>query len=323
MKLKVSSVVAVIAIVLAVDAHAAEAPPRGFADAVLGRWDLTVKGPDGDYPSWFEIRLRKETELMAGFVGKAGSLRHASSVTYTDDRLQVRVPAQWEQGGVGELVFYGKLEGDRLVGQTRLGDGERYNWIAVRAPLLADRTVREWGEPLALVGDGLSGWRPRFAQHAGCWNVEDGILSATPPCVDLITEAGFDDFRLELELRYPPGSNSGVYLRGRYEVQIQDDRGLAVDPLRIGGLYGFIAPQTNAAGRPNEWQLMTIELIGRRVTVSLNGTEVISRREIPGITGGALDSDEGSPGPIMLQGDHGPIEFRNIVITPGYRTERP
>ena len=106
-------------------------------------------------------------------------------------------------------------------------------------------------------------------------------------------------------------------------MQIQDARGLAVDPLRIGGLYGFIAPQTNAAGRPNEWQLMTIELIGRRVTVSLNGTEVISRREIPGITGGALDSDEGSPGPIMLQGDHGPIEFRNIVITPGYRTERP
>ena len=142
------------------------------------------------------------------------------------------------------------------------------------------------------------------------------MLRATPPCVDLLSAARYDDFRLRLEFRYPRGSNSGLYLRGRYEVQIQDDRGKAPDPLRSGAIYGFIAPRVNAAGRAGEWQSLAIELLGRRVTVSLNGVAVISHREIPGITGGALDSDEGSPGPLMLQGDHGPIEFRNIVITP-------
>ena len=65
-----------------------------------------------------------------------------------------------------------------------------------------------------------------------------------------------------------------------------------------------------------EWQTFDITLIGRRVTVVLNGRTIIADRVIPGITGGALDSNEGEPGPILLQGDHGPVEFRRIVITP-------
>ena len=132
-----------------------------------------------------------------------------------------------------------------------------------------------------------------------------GVLAATPPCVDLVTDATFRDFRLHAELRFPPGSNSGIYLRGRYEVQIQDDAGKALDPLRMGGVYGFIAPSVDAARAAGEWQTLDVELVGRRVTVVLNGTTIIEAQEIPGITGGALDSDEGAPGPIMLQGDHG------------------
>ena len=85
----------------------------------------------------------------------------------------------------------------------------------------------------------------------------------------------------------------------------------------MGGIYGFIAPTADAAAPAAEWQAYDIRLVGRVVTVRLNGVEIISSQEIPGITGGALDSNEGSPGPLMLQGDHGPIEFRNIVITPG------
>lgn len=318
MKPDLSRVFPLLAIVLASITFAAEPPPRGFADSVLGRWDLTVKGPDGtDYPSWIEIRLRTEAQLMAEFVGRFGSKRHASAVSFADDRLQVRIPLQYERGG-DELVFDATLDGGRLSGQVRIDDGQSSDWIGTRAPALARTTVSEWGEPVELIGDGLSGWSPRFPQHAGCWSVDNGILSATPPCVDLVSDAQFDDFRLTFEFRYPAGSNSGVYLRGRYEVQIQDDLGKAIDPLRIGGLYGFIAPQSNAAAEADTWQLMEIELIGRRVTVSLNGAEIISRREIPGITGGALDSNEGSAGPLMLQGDHGPIEFRKLVITPGY-----
>ncbi len=294
--------------------QAADDPSPGFADPVLGRWDLTVDGPDGDYPSWLEIRLRTECSLMGEFVGRSGSRRYARSVDYSDGQLEVRIPTQYEAGA--ELVFTGTLADGRLAGTTRTDDGPALAWSGVRAPLLHRTGPAEWGERLPLIGDGLAGWRPRFAEHPGCWTVRDGVLAATPPCIDLVSDTLFDDFRLELEFRYPPGSNSGVYLRGRYEVQIQDDRGKAVDPLRLGGIYGFIAPAENAAGVPGEWQSMEVLLIGRRVTVAINGTEIIRDTEIPGITGAALDSDEGSPGPLMLQGDHGPIEFRNIVLTP-------
>jgi hypothetical protein len=120
--------------------------------------------------------------------------------------------------------------------------------------------------------------------------------------------------RLHAEFRIPPGGNSGIYLRGRYEVQIQDDAGKALDPLRMGGIYGFIAPSVDAARAAGEWQTLDVELVGRRVTVALNGTTIVDGQEIPGITGGALDSDEGAPGPIMLQGDHTAVEFRNLTI---------
>ena len=306
--------VTVLALLL-MDITSAAAAEPGYADSVLGRWDLTVQGQDGEYPSWFEIRLRTERELMAGFVGRFGSMRHASAVRFSDDALEVRIPPQYETGD-DELVFTGTLTDGQLAGSVRTSDGETLAWTGVRAPALVRTGVQRWGEPVELLADGLSRWRQRSDQHPGCWTVQDDVLQATPPCVDLITEARFDDFRLQLEFRYPSGSNSGVYLRGRYEVQIQDDRGKAVDPLRIGGLYGFIAPSENAARAPDEWQTMDITLSGRRLTVLLNDIEIISNREIPGITGGALDSDEGSAGPLMLQGDHGPVEFRNIVLTP-------
>ena len=120
-----------------------------------------------------------------------------------------------------------------------------------------------------------------------------------------------------MEFRYPRQSNSGVYLRGRYEIQIEDSHGEEPDSHRIGGVYGFLTPSVNAAKEPGEWQTLEAVLVGRTVTVVLNGERIIDRQAIPGITGGALDSDEGSPGPIMLQGDHGQVEFRKLTLTPG------
>ena len=284
------------------------------SDAVLGRWDITVEGDDGTYPSWLEVRLRTETQLMAQLVGRFGSARYASAVTYDNEELMVRVPVQYESG-TDDLVFTGARRGNDLVGMVKVS-GKLLAWRGVRAPSLLRAAEPEWGEPVSLIGGDLSGWRMRNDQHTNCWSVEDGVLSATPPCVDIITVSEFEDFRLHLEFRYPPESNSGVYLRGRYEVQIQDDYGKALDALRLGGVYGFIAPVV-AAGKPaGEWQTYDIELVGRTLTVIMNGVEIISRQIVPGITGGALDSNEGMPGPLMLQGDHGPIEYRNVVITP-------
>ncbi len=305
---------AAAALLCAASGASAQPPPPGFAEALLGRWNLTIEAADGAYPSWLEVRLRTETELMARFVGRFGSARYVSDIDYVADRVTLRVPVQYERD-VDALRFEGTVRGDRIEGTTLAAGGAAVRFTATRAPALAPPQRPRWRPAVPLVnGRDLTGWAPRSAQHEGCWRVEGEVLSATPPCVDLVTEAAFRDFRLHAELRFPPGSNSGVYLRGRYEVQIQDDAGKALDPLRMGGVYGFIAPVANAARSAGEWQTLDVELLGRRVTVVLNGTTLIEAQEIPGITGGALDSNEGEPGPIMLQGDHGAIEFRNLTI---------
>ena len=131
-----------------------------------------------------------------------------------------------------------------------------------------------------------------------------------------MTDQLFNDFKLHIEFRYPKDENSGVYLRGRYEVQIADNKGKEPLSIYLGGVYGFLSPTEMMAKDAGEWQSYDITLVGRLVTIAVNGKTVICSQNIPGITGGALDSHEGEPGPIMLQGDHGAIDFRNIVITP-------
>jgi len=297
-------------------AQPAEPPVPGFADSLLGRWDLTVQGTDGAYPSWLEVMLRKETELMGRFVGRSGSNRHVSEITYRDGDLFVRVPVQYERNKT-DLILKGRLTGDRLEGTTEGADGVTLKWSGVRAPSLHRDAPPRWGTAIELFnGKDLAGWKLRNTTKGACWSVVDGALTNAPPCIDIITERAFADFKLHVEFNIVPKSNSGVYLRGRYEVQIQDDVGKAMDSLRMGGVYGFLRPATNASGRPGEWQTYDITLVGRRATVVLNGRTIVQDAEIPGITGGALDSDEGSPGPLLLQGDHGKIAFRNVVLTP-------
>jgi hypothetical protein len=296
---------------------ATQTPAPGFADALIGRWDMTLDGRDGAYPSWLEVRLRTERELMGRFVGRVGSARYVSDIDYAAGRVTLRVPVQYESD-IDVLRFEGALRDDRIEGTTLAADGTAVRFTATRAPALVPASRPRWRAAMPLAnGRDLAGWTPRGAEHAGCWRVRDGVLAATPPCVDLVSDATFDDFRLHAELKFPAGSNSGVYLRGRYEVQIQDDAGKALDPLRMGGVYGFIAPSVAAARPAGEWQTLDVELVGRVVTVVLNGTTIVLAQEIPGITGGALDSNESLPGPIMLQGDHGPIEFRNLTIARG------
>jgi hypothetical protein len=295
---------------------AAQSPQPGFAEQVLGRWDLTVQGPDGPYPSWLEVMLRKEIELMGRFVGRFGSMRHLTQIEYRNGELLFRVPVQYEQNS-SDLVFKGVLTGDKMEGTTQDADGKSLTWTGTRAPDLRRGGLPKWGRPIQLFnGRDLTGWKLRGNNRVNCWSVSNATLTNNVPCVDIISDKEFTDFKLHVEFNIVAKSNSGIYLRGRYEVQIQDDLGKTSDSLRMGGLYGFLRPSVNASGRPGEWQTYDITLIGRRLTVALNGKSILNNEEIPGITGGALNSDEGAPGPIMLQGDHGKIAFRNIIITP-------
>lgn len=292
------------------------AQTAGFADAVLGRWDITVQTADGTtYPSWMEIRLRKENELMASFVGRFGSMRYASRVQYTNGQLTVTIPAQYESAPK-ELVFTGKLEGETLTGTTVNETGQTIQWTAKRAPALTPAKI-SWGKPIQLFnGKDLTGWKQRNNNNPNCWSVADGLMTNKTPCADIVSEQKFTDFKAHIEFQVPKNGNSGVYLRGRYEVQISDGFNQVLDSLRMGAVYGWLKPLTNAAKAPGEWQTLDITLIGRKVTVVFNGQTIIDNETIPGITGGALDSDEAAPGPIMLQGDHTKITYRKVEITP-------
>jgi hypothetical protein len=159
----------------------------------------------------------------------------------------------------------------------------------------------------------MKGWK---AMGPNQWIVENGVLRSLKSGSNLVSEQTFTDFKLHVEFRYEKGSNSGVYLRGRYEVQIEDDKGKEPWKGYLGAVYGFLTPSVMAAKDAGEWQKYDITLVGRMITVVANGITIINNQEIPGITGGAIDNKENEPGPIMFQGDHGPIDFRNIVITP-------
>ena len=146
--------------------------------------------------------------------------------------------------------------------------------------------------------------------------MEDGILKSPKSGSNLVTDEKFTDFKLHVQFKYPEGSNSGIYLRGRYELQIADNKGLEASDIYFGGIYGHLTPNENMAKSAGEWQEYDITLIGRRVTIVANGKTIISDQNIPGMTGGALDNDEAAPGPLLIQGDHGPVEFRAIEIVP-------
>ena len=134
---------------------------------------------------------------------------------------------------------------------------------------------------------------------------------------DLVNDGKYQDFKLHVEFNCDPNSNSGVYLRGRYEVQIETDSVSEPPSHHTGGVYGFLAPTPELPRKSGVWQTYDITLIGRMITVVQNGQTVIDNQEIPGITGGALDSHEELPGPIYLQGgEKNHVAFRNIVLTP-------
>jgi hypothetical protein len=289
----------------------------GFADAVLGRWDITVQAADGtNYPSWLEVRLRKENELMASFVGRFGSMRYASKAQYSNGQLTIAIPAQYE-AAPKELVFTGKLEGENLVGTVGDEKGNPIQWTGKRAPALTPAKTVAWGKTIQLFnGKDLTGWKQRNNNHPNCWSVVDGLMTNKTPCADIISEQKFTDFKAHIEFQVPANGNSGVYLRGRYEVQISDGFNQVLDSLRMGAVYGWLKPAVNAAKKPGEWQSLDITLIGRKVSVVFNGQTIIDNETIPGITGGALDSDEAAAGPIMLQGDHTKVQYRKVEITP-------
>ena len=184
----------------------------------------------------------------------------------------------------------------------------------------------KFGKPIDLFnGKNLKGWELLDPNAINGWTIVDGVLFNNPvqkegeahiPYGNLRTTETFEDFKLSLEVNVPAGSNSGVYLRGIYEIQVLDSYGKPLDSHNMGGLYSRITPSEAAEKPAGEWQKMEMTLYKRHLTVVLNGKTIIDNEPVKGVTGGALTSDEFIPGPLYLQGDHGEVSYRNIVLTP-------
>lgn len=284
--------------------------------AYLGRWDLTLKAADREYPSWLELR-EENGQLKADYTGRWGNPRPLPSAELTNGKLKFVSPKE-EEDSKHDLVFEGALSGRTLSGTLIGPDDKAWSWSGRRASSLKRSGAPNWGTPVALFnGKDLSGWHEQKAGATPAWKVENGELVTPGNGPELINDSKFEDFKLHVEFNCGPESNSGVYLRGRYEVQIETDSANDPPSQRLGGVYGFLAPSPEPARTPDKWQTYDITLVGRMITVVLNGTTIIDNKEIPGLTGGALDSHEELPGPIYLQGsEKGHVRFRNINITP-------
>jgi hypothetical protein len=315
---------AVLAITCFWSCDAAGAGPGPAASSVslqpfLGRWDITINTPSGQVPSWLDL-YEQSGALKATMTGRWGNARPLPQVSVSNGTLTFVDPKE-EEGAKSDMIFHATLKNGKLVGDANGPDGAPWTWVAVRAPSLIRSGTPQWGASISLFnGENLDGWHefnPSYAPQPGHWTVVDGEIVSPGNGPELVSNRKFQDFKLHVEFKNGPESNSGVYLRGRYEVQIENESADEPPSHHTGSVYGFLAPQPELPRVTGKWRTYDVTLIGRRVTVALDSVTVIENKEIPGLTGGALDSHEGEPGPIYLQGsERGHVYFRNIVIRP-------
>jgi Domain of Unknown Function (DUF1080) len=280
---------------------------------LVGRWDLTIVSSKGTYPSWIEVS-QKGGQSQVRIVGQVASAHPAHDVRLQGSHLTF-ASSEWF-GHEIPVTWKMRLDGGKLKGTQARGDGVNGNLTGERAPALDRKPPSGWFEPEALFnGKDLSGWEADGPENH--WKAENGELVNQSAGANIRTTRKFEDFKLHIEYNCPDRGNSGVYLRGRDEVQVEYEAGDANDKLHgMGSIYGFIAPAVEVPRRPGTWESYDITLVGRHVTVVRNGVTTIDNQEIPGITGGAIDSHEGEPGPLYIQGDHtGGMKYRNIRIS--------
>ncbi len=314
---------------------AAAAGLSAYADnQYVGYWALTIPGGG---PGWLWI-TQEEGALDAGILWGGGSVKPVSSVKVEGDQLVVtRVQVERRGPNKGKKVtetITGTLTGDNLKLLTvKAGpDGKKYgraDFTGKRIPPLPakpDLSKAKYGKPITLFnGTNLDGWELTNPNNANGWSAEGGVLVNNPVQPEgkghvsygnLRTMGEFEDFNLKLEANVPEKSNSGIYLRGIYELQILDSYGKPVSAHNMGAIYSRITPSVSAEKPAGQWQSLDITLIDRHVTVVLNGKKIIDNVALLGCTGGALWSDPMRAGPLYVQGNHGAASFRNIVLSP-------
>jgi len=313
------------------------------AEPFLGMWALTLDYEDNT-AGWLEV-TQEDGYLYSEILWRWGSVtpvdftmilegdlllvQGTDKVKERDEEgnpVRTQHPINWfdvKKVGVDEITGSAEFPGEDGI------EVESISFTGKRIPPFGEAPKIKkikYGESMALFnGEDTSGWELIGSNNANGWKVEEGVLTNDPvqkpgeehlSYGNLRTIETFEDFNLKVEVSIPAGSNSGVYLRGIYEVQVWDTYGRELDPHNMGALYSRITPLVAAEKPAGEWQEMDITLYKRHLTIILNGKKIIDNQAVKGVTGGALNSDDFSPGPIYLQGDHGTVSYRKLVLTP-------
>ena len=307
----------------------------------LGQWTIDIEhGTVG----WLEVRQEKDF-LDADLLWIGGSVVPVANVYMAGDKYLIvtrtdNVVRTKDENNlpIRSHVITNWLEvekkGDKIVGflmnPRRNGKGvDSTSFVGTKLPApppAPDMAKIKYGTPITLFnGKDLAGWRLINEKQKNGFSALNGVLSNNPVQVEgekhvsygnIRTDQEFEDFNLKLEVNIPAGSNSGIYLRGMYEIQVSDSYKKELNPHNMGGLYSRIKPSVNAEKPAGTWQSFDITLCDRHVTVILNGIKIIDNQPVYGPTGGAMKSDVFTPGPLYLQGDHGKVDYRNLVLTP-------
>ncbi len=305
MRLKTVLTVALLAAAIA-------APAGAQNNQFVGDWNITGDPPNTGNVYWLQVKEEGGT-LSARFLNRGGSPVPVKDVKIADGTLSFLLPGN-SKGTASLRVEGGKLTG--TIGEPPIKvTGERPpTWAACDA-----NASHAFGKPVVLFdGKSIAAWDVQDKDKPSGWSVEEGAMTNVPKANNLVSKEQFKDFRLDAEYKLSPKGNSGIYLRGRYEMQVLDDAGAAAGDEVHGhmAIYARKAPTKNVSKPAGEWQTAQITIVGNCVTAVLNGQTIHSNAKITGITGGALDAKETEPGPVMIQGDHEKVWFRKVVVTP-------
>ncbi len=287
----------------------------------LGKWDIMGDAPNQNVVYWLEVKKGADGKLSGTFLNRGGSVLPLYSVKIENDELVFALNDK-----ANSPIHHAKVVGKELKGSVKTANNT-IAWTGVRPPKWGNYNANakhKFGAPVVLFdGKSLDAFTAQMTTRPFGWKLVDGVMTNDVHGNNLVSKEKFQNFKINCEYKLEPkqpggnAANSGIYLRGRYELQVLDDETANSDDLHSHmAVYSRVAPKVKASKKAGEWQEMEAVIVGNRVSVKLNGQVVHDNTLIEGITGGALDAHEADPGPIMIQGDHEKVYFRKVVVTP-------
>jgi hypothetical protein len=297
---------------------------------LFGTWAFRL--PDG-YPAWLSIQPDSSVTLLWSI----GGAKPASNVIIQGDRISFYRGFRWQPFGNQDTFVIRKpitgriIERDKLmltVHQRLNGKEDTLFLFGKKMPPIPpkpDLSKVLFDEPVDLLAGGIESWVLTDQNKLNGWRLENGELinestkmnfTAYGAYANLRTKQEFYDFELTVEYNVPVNGNSGIYLRGAYEVQVVDRDSRMQGIQGPGAIFGRIIPTVNAGKPGGEWNKLKVFLVDRHVTVMLNGICVIDNEPLEGCTGGGINADDTAHGPILLQGDHTSVKYKNMVMRP-------